>query len=126
MFFTDISNCVRTIKNILRRLEKVYKVSSIDNLHYRLIFDLGKSRQKTEITGKKLVKFQDLVAKCYKIQPCEVRKFSILLRYVWKLLPFFSRKFTCTTFFNQILEFYYFYKVLPGIYGFLPRSKISL
>ena len=39
----------------------------MDNLHYRLISDEGKSRQKNEIPGKnilKVVKFQNLVEKC--------------------------------------------------------------
>ena len=41
--------------------------SPIENLCYRLIFDLGKSRQKTNIPGKnlsKVVKLQNLAAKC--------------------------------------------------------------
>ena len=65
-----------------------------DNLHYRLIFHLGKSRRKNDIFGKnlsKVVKFHNLVAKCCKIpemSPCEVRKFSMFLCYVWKCYHF--------------------------------------
>ena len=46
--------------------------ASMDNMHNRLIFDLGKSSQRNEITGKnlsKVIKFENLVAKC-----CKVRK----------------------------------------------------
>ena len=45
---------------------------SMDNLHYRLIFYLDKSRRENEIPGKNLlkdVKFQNLVEKC-----CNARK----------------------------------------------------
>ncbi len=45
---------------------------TMDNMHNRLIFDLGKSSQRNEITGKnlsKVIKFENLVAKC-----CKVRK----------------------------------------------------
>ncbi len=42
---------------------------TMDNLHYRLIFDLDKSRRKNEIPGKNLSvggKFQNMVAKSCK------------------------------------------------------------
>jgi hypothetical protein len=42
-------------------------VTPMDNLHYRLIFDLGKSGQSKPNSRKdllKVVKFQNVVAKC--------------------------------------------------------------
>ena len=98
----------------------------MDNLHYRLTFDLD---NKNEIPGKnllKVVKFQTLVEKCcnvWKIQSCkfshyrvkivtifETKVLTISARNVMREFANFVRLYFphITTFFNQILEFYYF------------------
>ena len=62
----------------------------MDNLHYRLIFYLDKSRQKNEILGKnlsKVVKFQNLVEKCVENIALQNLQIFLLLCYVRKSLP---------------------------------------
>ena len=96
----------------------------------------------------KLVKLQNLVAKCckvWKIQPCKVCKFCICLYYVWKLLPFSAQKWPAISAHNtkyanfarlyfHILQYFVpkfcnftnFNKFFTGIYFFLPRSDIQV
>jgi hypothetical protein len=65
-------------------------MDNLANLHVRLKFNLSKEKG-TNTTAKKnimkLVKLQNLVAKCckaWKIYPCKVCKFCICLYYVRK------------------------------------------
>ena len=96
----------------------------MDNLHYRLTFDLGLGGTKSFTTARKkilrLVELQScLVAKCCKMRkicPLEVCKFGIYLYYAKKKLPFSARNTNIykicklqgaifSVFYNQTLQF---------------------
>ncbi len=74
----------------------------MDNLQYRLTFDLD---NKNEVPGENLlkeVKFQNSVEKCCNVWKASLQIFSLC--HVWKLLPFLSLNGSCARIYASVIQ----------------------